>query len=99
MFTWWAPWRNMKERNIGWRLDYVLASEPIFTKVQGCVIQREFGTSDHGPVVATFEGFEVLEKRASAEGRKTVMPERPGLLFSGGENGPETGVGCNEANA
>ena len=26
MFTWWAPWRNMKERNIGWRLDYVLAS-------------------------------------------------------------------------
>ena len=25
MFTWWAPWRNMRERNIGWRLDYVLA--------------------------------------------------------------------------
>lgn len=54
MFTWWAPWRNMKARNIGWRLDYVLASAPIFAKVQGCVIQREFGTSDHGPVVATF---------------------------------------------
>ena len=26
MFTWWAPWRNMRQRNIGWRLDYVLAS-------------------------------------------------------------------------
>ena len=26
LFTWWAPWRNMRERNIGWRLDYVLAS-------------------------------------------------------------------------
>ena len=25
LFTWWAPWRNMKQRNIGWRLDYVLA--------------------------------------------------------------------------
>ena len=26
LFTWWAPWRNMRQRNIGWRLDYVLAS-------------------------------------------------------------------------
>jgi hypothetical protein len=22
LFTWWAPWRNMCARNIGWRLDY-----------------------------------------------------------------------------
>src|SRR4029453_18751726 len=21
LFTWWAPWRNMRQRNIGWRLD------------------------------------------------------------------------------
>jgi exodeoxyribonuclease-3 len=28
MFTWWAPWRNMRQRNIGWRLDYVFASTP-----------------------------------------------------------------------
>ncbi len=54
MFTWWAPWRQMRERNIGWRLDYVLASQPVFDTVQSCVIQREFGTSDHGPVIATF---------------------------------------------
>ena len=25
LFTWWAPWRNMRQRNIGWRLDYVAA--------------------------------------------------------------------------
>jgi exodeoxyribonuclease-3 len=61
MFTWWAPWRNMKERNIGWRLDYVLASTSLFDQVQGCVIQREFGTSDHGPVVATFSGYSAVE--------------------------------------
>ena len=51
LFTWWAPWRKMRERNIGWRLDYVLASKPIAEKAQACVVQREFGTSDHGPVV------------------------------------------------
>ena len=54
LFTWWAPWRNMRQRNIGWRLDYVLASKSIFEKAQSCVVQREFGTSDHGPVIAVF---------------------------------------------
>ena len=98
MFTWWAPWRNMKERNIGWRLDYVLASAPIFARVQGCVIQREFGTSDHGPVVATFDGFESSETVANSADSETLIPARPGLLFAC-EKDPETGVGCNEANA
>ena len=55
LFTWWAPWRNMKARNIGWRLDYVLASRALAATTISCEVQREFGTSDHGPVVATFE--------------------------------------------
>jgi exodeoxyribonuclease-3 len=55
LFTWWAPWRKMRERNIGWRLDYILASKPIAGRVSACVVQREFGTSDHGPVVMTFQ--------------------------------------------
>jgi exodeoxyribonuclease III len=54
LFTWWAPWRNMKARNIGWRLDYVLASRAIADRTTSCEVRREFGTSDHGPVVAVF---------------------------------------------
>ena len=54
LFTWWAPWRNMKARNIGWRLDYVIASRALADRATSCVVQREFGTSDHGPVIATF---------------------------------------------
>jgi len=54
LFTWWAPWRNLKARNIGWRLDMVLASPKVANRVQSCVVMREFGTSDHGPVVAEF---------------------------------------------
>ncbi|HEY7161789.1 MAG TPA: exodeoxyribonuclease III, partial [Acidobacteriota bacterium] len=54
LFTWWAPWRNMRERNIGWRLDYVLASEKIAKTAVSCIVQREIGTSDHGPVIAQF---------------------------------------------
>ena len=55
LFTWWAPWRNMRQRNIGWRLDYVLASRALADRVVSCVVQRETGTSDHGPVVASFQ--------------------------------------------
>jgi exodeoxyribonuclease-3 len=44
----------MKQRNIGWRLDYVLASTPLSTRAYACRVLREFGTSDHGPVVAEF---------------------------------------------
>jgi exodeoxyribonuclease-3 len=55
LFTWWAPWRNMKQRNIGWRLDYIFASQSMAARAQSCVVQREVGTSDHGPVVASFD--------------------------------------------
>ena len=53
-YSWWAPWRQMRERNIGWRLDYVLASESLAKKAVSCPSMREFGSSDHAPVVATF---------------------------------------------
>jgi exodeoxyribonuclease-3 len=54
-FTWWAPWRNMRQRNIGWRLDYVMASQSLAERAVSCPSFREIGTSDHAPVVATFE--------------------------------------------
>jgi exodeoxyribonuclease III len=54
LFTWWAPWRNLRQRNIGWRIDYVLASRSVFEKVTSCSVLTEIGTSDHAPVTATF---------------------------------------------
>jgi exodeoxyribonuclease-3 len=54
LFTWWAPWRNLRERNIGWRLDYLLASEPLSARAETVTTRREFGTSDHAPVTGTF---------------------------------------------
>ena len=54
LFTWWAPWRNLRQRNIGWRLDYVLASAALGARATACPVQTEVGTSDHAPVVATF---------------------------------------------
>jgi exodeoxyribonuclease-3 len=55
MFTWWAPWRGMRQKNIGWRLDYILASQEMAQQATECRVLRDVGTSDHGPVVATFD--------------------------------------------
>ena len=55
LFTWWAPWRNLRQRNIGWRLDYVLASEPLAARAESSRVLREFGTSDHGIVMVRFK--------------------------------------------
>jgi exodeoxyribonuclease III len=54
LFSWWAPWRNMRERNIGWRLDYVLPSRSLAERAESCRVLREFGSSDHAPVTALF---------------------------------------------
>jgi exodeoxyribonuclease-3 len=53
LFTWWPPWRNMRSRNIGWRLDYVLASKPLAARAASCTVLADLGSSDHAPVVMT----------------------------------------------
>ena len=38
LYTWWAPWRNLRQRNIGWRIDYILASVTVAHRVTNCVV-------------------------------------------------------------
>lgn len=54
LFSWWPPWRNMRQRNIGWRIDYVLASADLCRAARSCGVRASVGTSDHAPVVAEF---------------------------------------------
>ena len=51
LFSWWPPWRNMRMRNIGWRIDYILASPAIAARATACKVHADVGTSDHAPVV------------------------------------------------
>jgi exodeoxyribonuclease III len=69
LFTWWAPWRNLRQRNIGWRIDYVLASAPLAATATRCAVLADFGTSDHAPVVAELGSpAPVMTKGPSASG-------------------------------
>ena len=53
LFTWWPPWRNMRQRNIGWRIDYILASRAIAGTAASCAVLADVGTSDHAPIMMT----------------------------------------------
>ena len=49
-YTWWTAWGGARARNIGWRIDYWMASEKIAPKIKDAQIHPEVMGSDHCPV-------------------------------------------------
>lgn len=49
-YSYWDPWRKRRERNIGWRIDYVFVSEDLAPSVRDAFIEHEALGSDHCPV-------------------------------------------------
>ena len=43
----------MRKRNIGWRIDYILASRTIAERATECKVLADVGTSDHAPIMMT----------------------------------------------
>lgn len=52
-FTFWNQRFRARERNVGWRIDYFLVSEPLAKNEVGIEILGEVQGSDHCPVVYT----------------------------------------------
>lgn len=49
-YSWWTAWANARARNVGWRIDYWLASRSIANKVKNAQIHADVMGSDHCPV-------------------------------------------------
>ncbi len=49
-YTWWTHWANARARNVGWRIDYWLASKEIAHAVKNPAIHADVMGSDHCPV-------------------------------------------------
>ena len=49
-YSWWTHWSNARARNVGWRIDYWLASRGIAKKVKNPQIHANQMGSDHCPV-------------------------------------------------
>jgi exodeoxyribonuclease-3 len=55
-YTWWSHWGNARERNVGWRIDYVMVSKILTSKITRAQIHSEVLGSDHCPVSIEIEG-------------------------------------------
>lgn len=49
-YTWWSHFGHARERNIGWRIDYIMASEALVPIIKNARIHAEVMGSDHCPV-------------------------------------------------
>ena len=49
-YTWWPYFANARERNLGWRIDYIFVSGVLFNKVKKSFILNEVIGSDHCPI-------------------------------------------------
>jgi len=62
-YTWWPYYLKARERNLGWRIDYVFVSKPLSKKVKNSFILKNVYGSDHCPV-----GIELTKRRVLTAG-------------------------------
>ena len=50
-YSWWTYRFNARNRNLGWRIDYNMVSEPLQEKISRVAILKDAHHSDHCPVL------------------------------------------------
>lgn len=49
-YSWWTHWANARARNVGWRIDYWMASKSFAPRIKSAEIHASQMGSDHCPV-------------------------------------------------
>ena len=49
-YTWWSYMKGVREKNIGWRIDYFLASKRFIEEIEQATIYSNIYGSDHCPI-------------------------------------------------
>ena len=49
-YSWWSYMFHAREKNVGWRIDYIIVSDRIKDKIKDAKIHQEIMGSDHCPV-------------------------------------------------
>ncbi|WP_025690347.1 exodeoxyribonuclease III [Paenibacillus zanthoxyli] len=57
VYSWWSYMPKVRERNVGWRIDYFLVSERLAPAIADARIECAVMGSDHCPVVLELNGF------------------------------------------
>ncbi len=62
-YTWWPYMNGLRERDIGWRIDYFFVTKPLESLIQDAFTQREILGSDHGPLgIILNKSIEITER-------------------------------------
>lgn len=56
-YTWWSYRQRARERDIGWRIDYMCVNDALRDRVTGSVILKDVTGSDHCPVMIELSGI------------------------------------------
>lgn len=70
LYSWWSNRGRAREKDLGWRIDYVLCSPPLAALAQEAWIEKKAGLSDHAPVWVRFADLEALQGRLGGEEKK-----------------------------
>ena len=54
-YSWWSNFAKARDRNVGWRIDYVMVSPQLRGEVKAAAIHADVMGSDHCPVSITLE--------------------------------------------
>ncbi len=54
-YTWWSHWGNARANNVGWRIDYIFASQSLKEKIKKATIHAKVLGSDHCPIEVELE--------------------------------------------
>jgi len=54
-YSWWSYRANARAKNLGWRIDYNMVSEPIKNRMSRAAILSEAKHSDHCPILLEIE--------------------------------------------
>src|SRR5699024_3632524 len=50
LYTWWSYMKTVRERNIGWRIDYFIVSEQLIEKKISSTTNHDLIESEHYPI-------------------------------------------------